>query len=112
MKVRDMIDRNRLAWMNSDDAPTREIIYTRSDDDFEYPPLNSFVGGGQFNKDEKDKLEDHQSFSGLELPIKPKVNDTVLYDGVTYKVQRYVKLGTLYSVFGRVSRHSGRPNKR
>jgi len=71
----------------------------------------AFVGAGQFNENEKKKLEDYQAFGGLELDEKPQINDTVTYDGETYKVQRYTKLGTLWTVYGRISRHSGRPKK-
>lgn len=112
MAARDLMDSTRSSWVDSDSAPTREVMYTRTSDDFAYPPLNSFVGGGKFNEEEKDKLEEHQSFGGLKLTEKPQVNDTVLYDGELFKVQRYMKFGELYQVFGRKSRHSGRPSKR
>jgi len=106
-----LIDKYRSKFVDSTFAPARVVIYTRTSDDFEYQPFNCFVGNGQFNQDEKEKLEDYQSFGSLKLTQKPQVNDTVLYDGETFKVQRYTKMGKLFIVYGRISRHSGRPKK-
>ncbi len=110
MNARDLLDQTRETFVNANTSPTRSIVYTRTSDDVAIP-LNSFVGGGLFNKKEKEKLEDYQAFSGLKLDNKPQVNDTVTYDGELFKVQRYIKLGTLWTVYGRISRHSGRPRK-
>lgn len=111
MSIRDYRDSIRENWIaNPDIAPTRTITYTRDSDDVSVV-IDAFIGGGQFNQEEKDKLEDYQSFTGLNLEQKPKVNDTVSYDGEVYKVKRYNKLGTLWTVFGRISRHNGRPTK-
>jgi len=111
MAFREYMDSLREAYVaNADIAPTRTIVYTRTSDDIP-TTLDCFVGGGQFNKEEKDKLEDYQVFKGLNLTQTPAVNDTVLYDGETFKVKRYTKLGTLYIVYGRISRHNGRPVK-
>ena len=109
MNARALIDKRREAWVsNPRTSPTRSVTYTRTSDDVAVV-LNSFVGGGVFNDEEKKKLEDHQSFSGLKLDQKPQVNDTVTYDGEVFKVKRYTKLGSLWTVFGKKSRHNGRP---
>ena len=111
MNMRALMDQTREDWVeNSEVSPTRSIVYTRTSDDV-VAVLNSFVGGGQFNKEEIDKLEDNQSFSGLKLDQKPVVNDTVSYDGEVYKVKRYTKLGSLWTVFGRKARHNGKPSR-
>ncbi len=111
MDARDLLDEIRASNVNSNTAPTRSIIYVRSRDDLNIP-LNSFVGAGTFNKIEKDKIDDWQSFGSLELderPVSQVDGDTVVYDGITYIVRRYTKLGQLYTVYGEKSRHRGRP---
>lgn len=111
MGMREYRDGLREAWIaDADVAPTRAITYTRSSDDVSLA-IDAFVGGGQFNQEEKDKLEDYQVFSGLKLEVKPEVNDTVTYDTEVYKIKRFVKLGTLWQVFGRISNHSGKPRR-
>jgi len=111
MSIREYRDGLREGWVaNANIAPTRTVVYTRASDDFS-TTLDCFVGGGVFNKEEKDKLEDYQSFKALNLTQTPTVNDTVLYDGETFKVKRWTKLGTLYNVYGRISRHNGKPVK-
>ena len=110
MNARELIDEKRATFVNADTAPTRSIVYTRESDD-QTLTLNSFVGGGNFNTDEKDKLEDWTAFGGLSLEQDPQVNDKVTYDGRTFKVQRYTKFGDLWTVYARKSRHSGRPTK-
>lgn len=111
MGFREYRDGIREDWIaNTNVTPNRTITYTRSSDDVSVT-INALIGGGQFNQQEKDKLEDYQVFSALKLSEKPAVNDLVSYDGETYKVQRYTKLGTLWNVFGRISRHNGKPNK-
>lgn len=111
MDARDLMDEVRRAFVDANTSPTRSITYTRSRDSLDIP-LNSFVGGGQFNKEEKDTLDDYQSFSGLKLDEIPNTNsdgDTILYDGVTFRVKRYAKLGSLYTVYAKKTRHQGRP---
>jgi len=111
MAVRDLIDQVREKFVNANTAPTRSIVYIRSRDDLEIP-LNSFVGAGTFNKIEKDKIDDYQSFGGLkleEVPVSSVSGDKVTYDGVTYQVRRVAKLGQLYTVYGEKVRHRGRP---
>lgn len=111
MDARTLIDNAREGWVsNSALSPTRSITYTRDSDDIPVT-INAFIGGGQFNQEEKDKLEDYQVFSGLKLEVKPEVNDTVAYDTEVYKVKRFVKLGTLWQVFGRISNHNGKPRR-
>lgn len=111
MSARELLDEVRSDFVDADTSTTREIVYTRFSDDVSYPPLNSFVGGGQFNKEEKETIEDWQSFGGLKLIIKPIVDDRVEYDGETYEVTRWLKLGQLWTVFGQRKRHNGRPTK-
>jgi len=111
MSARDLIDQTRATFVDADTAPTRSIVYMRSRDDLAIP-LNSFVGAGTFNKIEKDKIDDYQSFGGLkleEVPVSSVDGDTVIYDGVTYRVRRVAKLGGLYTVYGEKVRHRGRP---
>ena len=109
MNARDLMDATRESWV-SDDAisPTRSIVYKRTSDDVEVT-INSFVGGGNFNKEEKDTIENYESFSALNLTQKPQINDTVTYNGDVFKVKRYAKLGSLYTVYGYMKRHNGRP---
>lgn len=88
--------------------PMREISYTRVSDGVTVTPLFSFVGAGLFNQEEKEMLEEVQSFGGLKLEQDPKVNDKVSYDGKYYLVTRFTKLGQLYTVYGKLKRHKGR----
>lgn len=105
--IRDLINETRqLVIADSRLSPTREITFTRTSDDESFV-LNSFVGAGQFNKEEKESLKNMQSFGGLILESQPKVNDTVLYDGELYSVTRSTKLGQIYTVYCEQSRHKG-----
>ena len=61
MSARDLLDKTRAKFVDADTSPTRSITYIRSSDDLSIP-LNSTVGSGQFNKDEKERLEDWQTF--------------------------------------------------
>lgn len=113
MNARDLIDKTREANVDSNSAPTRVITYIRSSDDTSIP-LNSFVGGGEFTKEEKEKIGDYQFFRALKLEQVPQTGlngDKVVHDGVTYNVRRCTKLGSLRGVYGEISRHRGRPTK-
>jgi len=112
MSARELLDKTRSKFIDADTAPTRAIIYIKADGT--NISLNSFVGAGQFNKEERDKLGDMQVFSGLKLSFRPNTDingDSILHDGVTYKVRRYTKLGELYNVVAEISRHRGRPKR-
>jgi len=90
-------------------SPSRSISYTRITDSVS-ATLNSFVGVGLFSKAERETLGRYESFGGLNLTAVPVVGDKVTYDGNEWKVTRWTKLGSLYTVYGENKRHSGRPS--
>jgi len=110
MAIRDMHDKIRVKIMtNSDMFPTRTIVYKPyglSD-----ISLQSTIGSGTFNKIEKEKLAEMQSFGSLILSQKPTNKDTVTYDDTTFIVQRTEKLGQLYVVYCEKTQHRGRPKR-
>lgn len=109
MNARDLIDATRLQYVtNPSISPTRGVTYTR-DTDAVSVVLNSFVGVGLFNKTEKEFLGRYESFGGLILSVEPQVLDTVTFGGVKWKVVRYTKMGSLYTVICENKRHNGRP---
>lgn len=71
--------------------------------------MQSFIGHGLFNKVERDTLGRFQSFGSLPLAYPPRVNDIVTYDGIEWKVVRFMKMGNLYTVFCENKSHNGRP---
>jgi hypothetical protein len=110
--IRDLIDDIRHTWISDASmSPSRSIAYVRSSDDVENV-MNVLVGVGRFNERERESIENHNSFTGLDLEVEPKVNDIVRYQGKEWRVRRYLKVGSLYTVFTEISRHNGRPNKR
>ena len=112
MSIKGLLDRTREAFVANDSlSPSRPVVYTRVSDDVVLPEQQSFIGAGQFNNEERETLENHQSFGGLKLDQKPQVNDIVLYDGISWKVKRIGKMGTLYVVYCEQRRHNGRPRK-
>lgn len=110
MSVRDTIDSTRSKFVKSKNAATRAIDYIRSRDDLSIP-LNVYVGGGEFSKEEKETIQDFEMFRALELeeePITGVNGDTLISGNTTYRVRRFSKLGTLYSVVGQNIKHRGR----
>lgn len=108
MNIRDLIDETRLTIVSDPSlSSTREVVYTRMSDGVP-TTLNSYVGAGEFNKEERENLSSVQSFGGLYLEERPKVNDTVSYDGELFSVTRHTKLGNLYTVYCEIKRHRGR----
>lgn len=109
MDARALLDEVRL-WFQSDStiAPTRLISYmdeaTRT-----AVPYNSYIGVGLFNKVEREEIGRFQSFGGLPLPTPPTVDDLITYDGVKWKVVRWVKTGQMYTVFCENKYHNGKP---
>jgi len=98
MSVRDLIDEVREAFVNSEDAPTRAVVYIRNSDLVE-TSLNAFVNGIEFNQEEKDdKKVNRISFRGLILEQEPTYLDTVTYNSKVYKVRTWDKIGNTYSV--------------
>lgn len=111
MKGSDLLDSVRIGFINNSEiCPTREIVYTRDVDSVSVT-LPALVGGGVFNKIEKEAIGRFQSFVGLPLTTPPVVNDSVSFDGQTWKVVRYTKLGQLYTVYCENRRHNGRPSQ-
>jgi len=98
MSVRDLIDSTRASFVASTSAPTRAIIYKRNRDSLEIP-LNSFVSGVEFNQEEKDdKKVNRISCRTLILEEEPTYLDTLTYDGKIYKVRKWDKTGSAYTV--------------
>jgi len=119
MSIKYLVDETRSEFIaDSELSPSREIQYVLKSDPNNPLTRNALVGAGTFSQKEKEKVENFQSFGSLNLPQRPVVSDKVIYDGVTYKVVRYHKLGTLYVVYGEISQHnkrsstSGRPKSR
>lgn len=86
---------------NSNLSPSRQIEYFQSGASLGM--INAFVGGGYFNKEEKDKIENMESFSAVVLEEKPSTKDYILYNGIHYKVVRYVKKADVYSIIAEKS---------
>lgn len=110
MSMRDILDEARANFVNSDDSPTRAIIYTRSSDDTQIP-LEVYVGGGSFSKEEKERIEDFEVFRTLSLDVQPETGvtgDTIFYDSVVFRVRRVVKAGPFWTVVGEIARNKGR----
>ena len=106
MNIRDLHDNIRETLMEKPNMfPSREISYTRISDDVG-GTLNALIGAGVFNKVEKDKIDEYQSFGNLKLEVKPKPLDDIIYDGIAWKVRRWTKLGTLYTVYCEKSRRT------
>lgn len=109
MNVRDLLDQTRNTFVaDSSISPSRAVTYTRFSDDV-VVTRNAFVGNGFFSKEEQETLGRYQSFGGLSLTTPPAPKDTVSYDGISWRVLRYTKLGTLYTVYCENKRHNGKP---
>ena len=83
-------------------SPSRTIEYIKAGTSL--GEINCFVGGGIFNKEEKDKMENLEVFSSVILDEKPTTKDTIIYNGETYKVRRFTKTSTAYVIYTEVSR--------
>lgn len=104
-----LIDDFRVSFaQDSSISPSRTIEYVRQLDSVSIT-MQSFIGLGLFNKVEKDTLGRFQSFGSLPLSVAPRVNDIVIYDGISWKVIRYTKMGNLYTVYCENKFHNGKP---
>lgn len=111
MGMREYRDALREQWVaDSQVSPTRPVSYVPKLSPSTPIPLNAFVGVGVFNKDERDAIGRFQSFGGLNLAVPPEVLDIVVESGIDWRVVRWVKLGTLYTVVCENKRHNGRPS--
>jgi hypothetical protein len=110
--LRDLIDSTRESMIDSDLMPTRQITYTRASTEEVLDEIEAYVGAGQFNKEEKETLENRQSFGGLKLSFRPNTGDLITYGGQTFTVERSDKLGALYIVYCSQVRHSSRGIRR
>ena len=109
MEARDLMDDIRGVWVSDSSlSPTRSVGYTRTNDDVSVT-INAFVGGGNFTVKEKETIDNWEVFGGLALTVAPEVNDTVTYNGQTWKVKRHTRMGNLFAVYGYQKRHNGRP---
>lgn len=109
MDAKALLDETRALFQsNSDIAPTRVVGYTPEATRVT-TGYDSFVGLGLFNKIEREEIGRFQSFGGLPLATTPKVDDVVSYDGINWKVVRYTKMGSLYTVFCENKSHNGKP---
>lgn len=109
MSIRDLIDSTRAAVVaDADIVPVRQVTYTPKNG-AGATVLNAYVGVGFFTKSERDRIGSFESFGGLALVSVPEVGDHITYDEVSYYVTRWTKLGQLYTVYGEVKRHAGRP---
>lgn len=109
MDAKALLDEVRLSFQSdSTIAPTRPIIYTHEATRI---PLthNAFVGVGSFNKIEREEIGRFQSFGGLPLLVTPTVDDLITYDGIKWKVVRWVKTGQMYTVYCENKFHNGKP---
>lgn len=110
--LRDLIDSTRESMIDSDLMPTRQIVYTRASTGVALDAMEVYVGAGQFNKEEKETIENRQSFGGLKLLFAPSTGDTITYDGKSFTVERSDKLGSLYVAYCAQTRHSSRGVRR
>jgi len=105
MSARDIIDSTRKAFVNSKSAPTRAIVYKRSSDDSEIS-LNSFVSNVEFNQDgDDDKKVNRISCKALILEEKPTRTDQIIYNGETYNVRLWDKMGDTYNIEADIKRN-------
>jgi hypothetical protein len=105
--LRDLIDNVRESILDSDLMPTRTITYTRASTGEVITGLEVYVGAGQFNKEEKETLENRESFGGLKLAFRPSAGDVISYNGEVYAVERSDRLSSLYVAYCSQSRHRG-----
>lgn len=109
MDAKALLDEVRLSFQSdSTIAPTRLVSYM---DEATRTALsyNSYIGVGLFNKIEREEIGRFQSFGGLPLPTPPTVDDLITYDGIKWKVVRWVKTGQMYTVFCENKFHNGKP---
>lgn len=109
MDAKALLDEVRLSFQSdSTIAPTRSIAYideaTRTSSTH-----NAFIGVGLLNKIEREEIGRFQSFGGLPLLVAPTVDDLIIYDGIKWKVVRWVKTGQMYTVFCENKFHNGKP---
>lgn len=71
--------------------------------------VRAFVGDGEFSQAELEKVSEMQAFGGMFLDFTPDVKDTISYDGVTWRVQRYTKSEGTFTVYASRVKHVGMP---
>jgi len=104
-----LLDEVRLSFQSDPTiAPTRSVTYT-DEATRTVAPYNSYIGSGLFNKIEREEIGRFQSFGGLPLLVHPTVDDLITYDGIKWKVVRWVKTGQMYTVFCENKFHNGKP---
>lgn len=86
----------------------REVTYTRRSDST-VSTHRTLVGGGVFNKIEKETIGQFQSFAGIVLETPPVVGDTVQFGGIDWYVVRWGYFAGRYTVYAENRRHNGRP---
>lgn len=77
---------------------TRQISYTSSVVGLPIS-LEALISENDFNKDlPEDKKTNTLNCRNLKLASEPTKTDTILYDGKTYIVREFTKIGTMYNV--------------
>lgn len=106
MGLRDYRDGLREAWVTSDTAPTRSIVYIPSATQTA-TPLKALVSGVDFNKDlTDDKKVNSTTFSGLKLLVEPTRTDIIQFGGLSFTVREWKLVGTLFTVLAENGKRS------
>lgn len=96
----DNLRRNFVS--NPNLSPSREIEYFK--EGLSLGKQFCFVGGGVFNKEEKDRVENLENFCGVILYERPTTKDIIVYNDEEYKVRRWTKKGNIYTIYTEISK--------
>jgi len=97
MNISAYLDGIRNSYINSDNSPTREIVYIPASSGDEIIK-QAFIYGIDNNTEDDENIVNTITVKGLYLDEKPTKLDKVKYDGVEYSVRTWFKSGETYSV--------------
>jgi len=99
LNARDLLQATRVKFVNSNTiSPSVTIIYKRKET-LEDIPYKAFAGGGEFNKQEKEKISNMEVFSSVPLDFSPSTRDKIEFDMETFSVRRWIKSGSVYNIY-------------
>lgn len=108
MSISGSLDSIMEAYVEDDSvSPSRVVVYTRKTDGIPLD-IKAFVGMSNFSQEQKDKMENFQSFAGMKLGFIPHSDDTITYGGEIWGVSSPKLNGTLWGVIGEKTRKRGR----
>ena len=97
MNISSYLDGIRQAYIDSDNSPTREIIYIPSSSGDELTK-QAFIYSINNNTEDNENIVNNITIKGLYLDEKPTKLDKIKYDGAEYSVRTWFKSGETYSV--------------